>query len=214
MSNRVYLCCTDHFELPTEDGWDAFFNASGTEYEAVASVPLFWLCLFGSNDIRIAVVDQSIFEGEDSRSYAYLCCSKEAGLARLRARASVIAGVLGEERQALYAEWVARMEGEPFKHVLVRTEELDMMGEAGELEALLRNALTCLESSEADGTLTMSDDLRNVAGLGREAVLDACESFELAGMAGVSEPWPARYNPPYVPPVAELKKKAWWQFWA
>src|SRR5471032_1627006 len=77
MSNRVYLCCTDFSTPPAEGDWHAFGERSGTEYEAAYCIPLYWLCLFGAEDIRLARTQAE--EDAEARDYAYLVCERQAG---------------------------------------------------------------------------------------------------------------------------------------
>lgn len=140
MSCRVYLYCTDFEGMPSDDAADLFFDVSGTEYEANAGIPLFWLCLFTGTDIKIApgsenyvadadgdAIDEDFDEaslstqdGEDGyRPYAFISCLKADGIDRLKQRSEILLASLGAERHRLYLEWIARMEAEPFRNILM-----------------------------------------------------------------------------------------------
>lgn len=217
MSNRVYLCCT-HFSTPPRDtDWPAFADESGTEYEAAYCIPLFWLCLFGPQDVRLAQAEEEDMAATP-RHYAYLTCQRDEGLARLKGRSSVLRRTLGEARHALYLEWEARIARESYNHVLVRTEELDMMDEEGQLRQDLLAALADLEAACASGTLDMSPVLASLAGLPYPPELQRYNAFVLAGTAISAEGWPPALPEP-APGVgfsgAEVVAGArpWWKFW-
>ncbi|WP_144424000.1 hypothetical protein [Herbaspirillum hiltneri] len=232
MANRVYLCCTDFQDFPTESQFDDFFKVSGTEYEANWAIPLFWLCLFSSADIRIlpanhnrSDVDSGHEEDEldddefddESRAYAYLFCSRSDGIERLKRRAGMLKKTLGDERYALYCEWTARMETETFHNILVRTEELDVMGAEGELEGQLREALEYLESSHEQEGFRMIGAISNIAGLQEDMNLARCEGFALVGSANGPQRWPPSLTtkPSISSSQSSLppQKKSKWLFW-
>lgn len=213
MSNRVYLSCTGFQSLPKPDQWEAFFKQSGVEYEANACIPIFWLCLFSAADVRIVPSDHNGFD-DDWHPYAYLMGNREAGIERLRARAPMMKAALGELRFSLYSEWLSRMETETYENILVRTEELDWMGEDGELETTLRKAMQHLEKVSAEGSMRMSHAMNDIAGLWSQEVLNKCESYELVGAANTTPRWPLPFvpRPESTPPVI-LERKPWWAFW-
>ena len=215
MSNRVYLCCTDFSTPPAEGDWHAFGERSGTEYEAAYCIPLYWLCLFGAEDIRLARTQAE--DDEEARDYAYLVCERQAGLARLQARAAALQGPLGLERHALYLEWMARIAQEPFSHVLVRTEELDAMDEEGQFQQELRTALMDLDVAcntvIVTGELVVSPALANLAGFPNPPELQHYDAFVLAGAANSSERWPTPFAPVLQQPAAEHPSSPWWKFW-
>lgn len=232
MANRVYLCCTDFEGFPTESQFDDFFQVSGVEYEANYAIPLFWLCLFSSADIRILPADHNrsdvgdgdedgeLHENEfddESRSFAYLFCSRSAGIERLKRRAGMLEKALGAERYALYNEWIARLEAETFHHILVRTEELDGMGAEGELEEQLRNALEHLDSDHQQDSFRMSAATSNIAGLREDEDLARCEGYALVGSANGSLRWPTlltvKPDMPSSPSSSPPPKKSKWLFW-
>lgn len=216
MSNRVYLSCTDFLEFPLEDQFEEFFRLSGIEYEANSRIPIFWLCLFSPGDVKIALADHGEFEDGGAQSYAYLSCPKSDGLERLKFCAPILEKVLGDERVALYQEWVARVENEPFKNVLVRTEELDGMCEEGEFEHTLRQALVDLEQVRVQGEIQISAAMADIAGLSSESLLSEYESFVLVGAANASLRWPYRLIPEPIVEQAPLPtppEKPWWKFW-
>ena len=234
MANRVYLCCTDFQDFPSESQFDDFFKVSGTEYEANWAIPLFWLCLFSSADVRILPADHNrsdVDKGheeeepedddfdDESRAYAYLFCARSGGIERLKHRAGMLEKLLGDERYALYGEWIARLEAETFHNILVRTEELDAMGSEGELEEQLRAALEYLESDHQQEGLRMIGALSNIAGFQEDANLARCEGFALVGSANGPQRWPPLLAAkPVVPsPQNSLppppQKKSRWLFW-
>src|SRR5450830_860719 len=208
MANRVYLCCTDFQNFPSESQFDNFFQASGTEYEANWAIPLFWLCLFSSADIRILPADHNRSDvdngheeeeldddefDDESRAYAYLFCSRSDGIQRLKQRAVMLEKALGDEHYALYGEWIARLEAETFHNILVRTEELDAMGSEGELEEQLREALKYLGGDHQQ------------------------EGFRVVGSANGPQRWPPLLaTKPDIPSPQKslpLQKKSKWLFW-
>lgn len=211
MSNRVYLCCTDFPDLPAESQLEDFFRVSGIEYEAKACVPLFWMFLFSGADVRILPANHNGFD-DDSHPYAYLFCSRLTGLERLRSRAEMLERALGSERYALYLEWITRLESENFQNILVRTEELDWMGEEGELEKTLRKAYKHLEDVRQQEGFRMSNAMNDIAGLWQNEVLSECEAYELVGSANSAQRWPPRFveQPVIAPPPV---KKSKWLFW-
>jgi uncharacterized RDD family membrane protein YckC len=198
MSNRVYLSCTNFSEFPTARQTDEFFRVSGTEYEAKACIPIFWMCLFSSPDIKIVPANHDGFD-DDSRPYAYLLCSKSNGLALLKSRAPMMEKALGPDRFTLYSEWMSRIDDEPFENILVRTAELDWMGQEGELEQMLRKAFKHFQQVDTEGLMRMSNAMNDVAGIWQGEALNECESFELVGSANLKESWPHRFTPIPVP---------------
>ncbi|WP_101925061.1 MULTISPECIES: hypothetical protein [Luteimonas] len=215
MSNRVYLHCTNVQSLPKSDAWASFFEQSGVEYEAGECVPLFWLLLFVASDMRLAEVDSDDdIDGDDERrSYAYLICDRNTGVERLRARAPLMRASLDDDQFALYEAWSTRMAQEPYANILVRTEELDCMGEEGQLESQLREALQQLEQIPAEGPLGMGTTLRNITGLWAEN-MHACDAFELVGTANTSPTWPTPFAPRPLPAAPAIPRtKPWWAFW-
>ncbi len=244
MSNSVYLYCTNFEGLPTEDQSEEFFSMVGTEYEASARIPLFWMCLFSEDDIHISSGahaeqgdtahqrrgddgseddEDDDFEDDDEgddedRPHAYLSCERTAGIARLRQRSPMLRPVLGAERHALYEEWIARLEAEPWQHILVKTAELDMMSEAGELEQELRRSYRDLAGLDVRQSWQMTPAMFNLAGLDPECALDASPAWALAGSANSATRWPAELEQP-----AELESagatatvpsaRPWWMFW-
>lgn len=212
MSNRIYLYCTNFQSLPKPDEWENFFRQSGIEYEAKASIPIFWLCLFSSSNIRMVQPNHNGFD-DDWRSYPYLMCSRKSGLDRLKERAPMMQKALGELRFALYTEWLQRIEHEPYENILVRTEELDWLGNEGELEGSLRKALKHLEQVCAEGSMRMSNAMNDISGLWSDEVLNECESSELVGISNESNSWPQRFEPLPIRMQDVPKKHPWWAFW-
>lgn len=219
MSNRVYLCCTDFSTPPAEGDWHAFAANSGMEYEAAYCIPLYWLCLFAPEDLRLAHADGEE-EGEQGRDYAFLVCERQAGLARLHARGAALQGPLGAERHALYLEWMARIGQEKFSHLLVRTEELDAMDEEGQFQQELRAALSDLDAAckaaMETGALDISPALANLAGFPNPPELQHYDAFVLAGAANSNPRWPAPFasvQQPAATPAAERPSAPWWKFW-
>lgn len=216
MSNRVYLCCTHFSTPPQEADWPAFSDESGMEYEAAYCVPFFWLCLFGPQDVHLAPGEEGMFDTQ--RDYAYLACPREEGLARLKARSAVLRRALGEERHALYLEWQARIARESYSHVLVRTEELDMMDEEGQLQQDMQAALADLDAGCASGALVIGPVLASLAGVPYPPELRRYNAHVLAGTAISAEGWPPALPEPE-PQIesndAEVPATArpWWKFW-
>ncbi|WP_343586722.1 hypothetical protein [Herbaspirillum sp.] len=211
MSNRVYLYCTDFPGMPAESQSEDFFKASGTEYEAKACVPLFWMCLFSSSDIKLLPADHNGFD-DDSRPYAYLFCSKAAGIERLTRRSEMLKDALGPDRHALYLAWIERLKSEPFQNVLVKTEEIDWMGQEGELEGTLRKAYKHFEAARQQEGFQMSNAMNDIAGLWEDETLNTCESYELVGVANTAQQWPPRFSKqPERHPAPPKKSK--WLFW-
>lgn len=231
MSNRVYLYCTNFRAMPTAGESDAFFKQCGVEYEAAARIPIFWLLLFGSSDVRLAEVDYGDGDAEQEsdnedryedlpRHYAYLLCDRASGVERLQSRSHLMKTALDDDQFALYEDWVARIATEPYANILVSTEELDCMGEAGQLEAQLRSALHLLEQADIDGMLEINEAIDDLTGI-RSDDLHAYESFELVGGANSSPSWPAPFAPRHRLPAATVAprvtsvapSKPWWAFW-
>ncbi|MFJ3055953.1 hypothetical protein [Herbaspirillum sp. NPDC087042] len=238
MSSRVYLCCTDFSGMPSDQESDSFFSVSGTEYEANTRIPLFWLCLFVGSDIKIVpggksyvpessdeeAIDEDfdeenhhlLYDDESYRPYAYLSCLRTEGIDQLKRRSEMMLAALGAECHALYLEWIVRLEAEPFQYILIRTEELDGMGDDGELEGLLRRSIGDLERATQTKALLMSSDINNLVGLSEDSVLSKCEAYELVGSANSALQWPSRSlskelaaaEPNVAPP-----KKSKWMFW-
>lgn len=212
MSNRVILSCTSFEAMPKASQWDDFFKVSGIEYEAKACIPIYWLCAFSAQDVHILESDHEAFD-EDERPYAFLLCSRLTALARLASRAAIVRDAVGSERFQLYEQWMERLAAEPYLNVLVRTEELDWMAQTGELERDLRKALSHLESTINQGSLILSNAMRDIVGLWSQEELNECESFELAGNANTAHPWPLRFTPPQPQRAVEASKKRWWCLW-
>lgn len=211
MSNYVYLYCTDFPDMPKEFQVEDFLRNSGIEYEAKACIPLFWMCLFSSADIRILPANHNGFD-DDSRPYAYLFCSRLTGIKNLINRSEMLKKVLGAERHALYIEWIARLESENLQNILARTEQLDWMGEEGELEETLRKAYRHLEDSRQNEGFRMSNAMNDIAGLWENEVLSECEAFELVGSANDAQRWPQRFVEQLVTQLPPMKKSRW-RFW-
>lgn len=230
MANRVYLHCTNFQTLPKPEEWDSFFEQSGVEYEAPARIPVFWLSLFASADVKLAEVDygDADFEEEcadedsdEPRRYAYLICDRVSGVEQLRARAKMLEAALDDEQFALYEDWMARIASEPYRNVLVRTEELDCMDEEGQFEARLRAALQLLEEGGVDGVLQMNEAIRDITGIWSDD-LHEYDSFELVGSANSIPDWPEplvrRHRLPTVTVAPRGRSvapstKPWWAFW-
>ena len=101
----------------------------------------------------------SALEDDDSyRPYAYISCQKAVGIDHLNQRSEVLRAAIGADRHQLYVEWIARIEAEPFRNILVKTEEIDGMGSDGELEILLRSAIRDLDATIRTGVLATSRD--------------------------------------------------------
>lgn len=237
MSCRVYLYCTNFEGMPLDAEADQFFAISGTEYEANAGIPLFWMCLFTGIDIKIApgsenyapdsdddAIDEdfdeaslSALEDDDSyRPYAYISCQKAVGIDHLKQRSEILRAAIGADRHQLYVEWIARIEAEPFRNILVKTEEIDGMGSDGELEILLRSAIRDLEAAIRTGVLATSREMINMMGLSEGSVLSECESSELAGWANAAQRWPQCLPPaPTEQEGVSIRavKKSKWMFW-
>ncbi|MRT31142.1 MULTISPECIES: hypothetical protein [Herbaspirillum] len=247
MSNRVYLYCTNFEGLPTEEQSEEFFSMIGTEYEAAARIPLFWMCLFSEDDIQLSAgadagtgdaahpqrmddgndgsegdEDDDFYDEEDGddedRPHAYLSCERATGIARLRQRSAMLRPALGAERHALYEEWIARIEAEPWRHILVKTAELDMMSEAGELEQELRRCYQDLAGLDARQSWQMTPAMLNLAGLDPESALDELPGWALAGSANSAMRWPPELEqPPGKIPAASTAplrpERPWWMFW-
>lgn len=210
MSNRVYFCCSDFAGMPDDEDFDAFSDASGIEYEASYTIPLFWLALFSAGDITLA--EQNDVD-EENRKYAYLFGDRAAGVERLRALSPAMRAALGARRFALYEEWIGRIAAEPFQHMLVRTVELDWMDDEGELERQLRAAFDDLEYAHQTGELRLGDAIRNLISVSSGESLEQIEGFRLAGAANASDEWPPRLTSPPPPASKPPKKKSRWLFW-
>ena len=216
MSNRVYLCCT-HFSTPPGDkDWPAFADESGLEYEAAYCIPLFWLCLFAPQDVQLARVEDE--DADAPRHYAFLACPRDQGLARLKSRSAVMLRALGDKRHELYLEWAARLARESYSHILVRTVELDMMEEEGQLQQDLLAGLADLDAACASGKLALSPVLANLAGVPCPPDLQRYNSGVLAGTAISAEGWPPALPEPA--PILEQDSielaaapRPWWKFW-
>lgn len=215
MSNRVYLCCT-HFSSPPQGGdWSAFAEESGTEYEAAYCIPLFWLCLFAPHDVQLAPGQEDLLD--TPRDYAFLTCPRNDGLARLAQRSAAMRHALGPERHALYQEWAARIARESYSHVLVRTEELDMMDEEGQLQHDMLAALAELDAAGASGALVIGPVLASLAGMPYPAELQRYDARVLTGTAISAEGWPPAMPQPGPPleqdDAAPPAARSWWKFW-
>ncbi|MBN9357366.1 hypothetical protein [Herbaspirillum huttiense] len=245
MGNRVYLYCTDFEGLPTEEQADEFFTMIGTEYEATARLPLFWMCLFSGDDIHVTsgpaaegehsgkqgsegAEDDDEYDDEECdeeadqdapRPFAYLGCERLAGIARLRQRSAMLRPVLGEERHALYEDWIARLEAEPRRNIVVNTEELDGMSDDGQLEQQLRAAYQELAVMDERQAWQMSPLLHDLTGLYEEQAISEVASWTLAGSANDATRWPPELTQPQqseLPAGATAALPApspWWMFW-
>jgi hypothetical protein len=111
----------------------------------------------------------------------------------------------------LYEAWISRVENQPFQHLLVRTAELDWMGEQGELEGELRQAFLDLEHAHQTGEFRRSAALNNITGLSDDMMPAEAPSFLLVGSANGADDWPPRFAPPAA--VEAPPKKSRWQFW-
>jgi hypothetical protein len=213
MSNRIYLHCTDFSTIPRPEEWEDFYKSSGVEYEASASIPLFWLCIFDASNVHLVPTDHNGFE-DDWRSYAYLKCDRLEGVTRLRSRADMMKSALSQNRYSLYLEWMERLEAEPGANILVRTAELDWMCEDGELERDLKKTLGHLEKVSAEGVIRLSNAMKEMVGLWDGEELNECESCELVGCANSGPEWPSPFmpRPQKVDQVIDVKKP-WWVFW-
>ena len=212
MSNRVYLYCTDFNGMPKANQWDDFFRSSGIEYEATGCIPIYWLCLFEPDDIKVLPTNYNGFD-DDERAYPYLQCKRSEGVLRLRERAQYVEKAVGENRFTLYQEWIERVESEQLENIIVRTEQLDWMCGEGELERDLRKAFKHMKQTLKEGELRMSNAMNDIAGLWSGEILAECESYELVGTSNTKDSWPKRYTPPYSPPAAAKIQNKWWKFW-
>lgn len=207
MANRVYISSTDFTHLPDDAEFDEFSRRSGSEYEATASVPLFWICLFSADDIKFVAANA----GDGARRYPYLLCSKADALHRLHALSPSMAQVMNEERHELFEDWMHRVENEPFRNLLVRTIELDWMCEEGELERDLRQTIQDLDRLRDSGKFQLSAAMRNITGLVYGDNLDVYPGPAFAGFFSGPENWPPRLTPP--PPAPQSPSRPRWMFW-
>lgn len=112
----------------------------------------------------------------------------------------------------LLNDWIQHIEAEPYRYILVRTEELDWMCSEGELEERLHNAFKHFDQLDIDGEWRLSNTIRDLAVLWNGEALNECESFALVGSANGKERWPPRYTPlPDHPPKRPMLP--WWAIW-
>jgi hypothetical protein len=212
------------------------------EYEAAARIPLFWMCLFSEDDIQLSAgadagtgdaahpqrmddgndgsegdEDDDFYDedgGDDEDRPPPIFRERATGIARLRQRSAMLRPALGAERHALYEEWIARIEAEPWRHILVKTAELDMMSEAGELEQELRRCYQDLAGLDARQSWQMTPAMFNLAGLDPESALDELPGWALAGSANSAMRWPPELGRPGRCPQRRCgPERPWWMFW-
>jgi hypothetical protein len=205
MSNRTYLTCTNFDQMPSGSNWNDFFSQSGNEYEAKACIPIFWLLIFDLNSLKI-FTNSHLSDDVDFRPYPYLICDKKSGVNRLKSKIQSMKVTLGNDRFQLYAEWIAKIEAEPHKNIIVRTEELDWMCSEGDLEKEILIAIKKINLIRADEIFVVNSSITNVTGLWNEDLLNECESYELVGI-DLKNNWPQRYKQPYI--HQEIKKNFW-----
>ncbi len=127
--------------------------------------------------------------------------------------------VLGEERHALYEDWIARLEAEPRRNIVVNTEELDGMSDDGQLEQQLRAAYQELAVMDQRQAWQMSPLLHDLTGLYEEQAISEVASWTLAGSANDATRWPPELTQPQqseLPAGATAALPApspWWMFW-
>lgn len=177
----AHLHFTDADKPPHDEAEaEALTRDSGTEYVATACIPLFWLCLFSPENIRISPPNALHEYDGQYEPYPYLACARAEALARLKARKRMMERSLGE-RYPLYTQWIDSVAGELYAHVLVLTEDLiPKYGEAA-FEATLRRALTHLDKASATGVLLMSETLSDLAGLWLGESPGECDAVDLLG---------------------------------
>lgn len=214
MGNRVYLYCTAYDRMPNKAEWSDFFTRSGTEYETQGLLPYFWLCLFDTTCIKIDPADRNGFE-DDDRAYAYLLGKRMACVERLRKIAALIGGEPSSSLHLRLTEWIARLASSPYENIIVRTEELDWMGEEGALEKEITKALRHHEKCLAQGQLGLSQAIRYICGLGHNDELLECEPAWLFGNANDGTSWPSvpMATTQAAKPIAEGVTRSWWKLW-
>lgn len=211
MSNTVYLSTTNADRYPGEEEAAHFFQTSGTEYAAKACIPLFWLCLYAVEDIRLVPANASGFD-DDQREFAYLMADRQTAIGRATRRLDLMRNALGDKRSALFEEWIARLGNESHKNVLTRTEQLDCMEQEGALEVKLKRALAHLDQPSQRTQFRLSETMRDICGLWSDEELGDCESMELVG----STLFPTRWPQPFTPVTRKMPAQAsrpWWRFW-
>lgn len=122
MANRTYLVgLNEHFF----DDEDVSLNML---LEAEYCIPLFWLALFQTGDIRLY------------HNIPILHTSRIQALANIDQRASGLAALLGESGPRLVAQWRAFIEQNDYVNYLLNTAELAQMESgAGEFLAELKH---------------------------------------------------------------------------
>lgn len=214
MGNRVYLNCTAYDKMPNKAEWDDFFARSGTEYETQGLLPYFWLCLFDRSSIKIDPADRNGFE-DDDRPYAYLIGKRIECVERLRRVAALIDREPASPIHAALAEWLTRLASSPHENIIVRTEELDWMGEEGALEKEIAKALRHHEKCLAQGQLALSQAICYICGLSHDDTLLECEPAWLFGNANDGTSWPSRPSTTTqaAKPAVKGNERPWWKLW-
>lgn len=213
MGNRIYLYCTDFDHVPNDTEWEHFFTVSGTEYEAQGHLPFLWLALFDETSVKIDPGNRNGFY-EDERAYAYLIDRKEKCVSRMKRLYALVSDQQECDVVRKMAEWIERIQSEPRKNVIVRTEELDWMGEEGALEQELRKALRHLDEALSRSEVRFSNAIRALCGLSEIDELLSSKPSWLLGGANGSTQWPETQTPEFSSPQpTSKKKKTWWQLW-
>lgn len=210
MGNRIYLCCTSFESMPGDNQWDAFFKNSGAEYEAAGHLPFLWLALFDEACIRINPADRNGFS-DDERAYAYLVGRRSDCLQRIQRVRDITVRQPNTPASLVLDEWIDRLSQESHPFIMVRTEELDWMGQEGDLAAELRKGLGHLQESLARAELKFSNTIRYVCGLSELDEFHACEPAWLVGWANGSVEWPRKAAPEMT--MTPMPRKVWWKFW-
>lgn len=196
--------------MPGDDQWDAFFKNSGTEYEADGHLPFLWLAMFDEACIRIDSADRNGFS-DDERAYAYLVGKRSDCLLRIQRLQDITAKQPNTPASRVLNEWIDRLSQEPHPFIMVRTEELDWMGQEGDLEAELRKALRHLQELLVRSDVKFSNAIRYVCGLSELDEFHACEPVWLVGWANGGVEWPRKASPDGA--MAPVTGKAWWKLW-
>lgn len=166
MAHRVYMGSSPFPELPaTEEELRVITEHPGRAFTADGFVPIFWLAMFGTDDV-----------GEDPAPH--LVRSKKDALASLDRRHSGLALLLGPRFTQLMAQFIDLVEAEMGPYILVRLGELAARSESpDDFSAELRAALMAL------GALTMA----------REKATPAVQKV-LASFCGLEKGWQKKEN--------------------
>ena len=195
MSHPLFLTSSILPRMPegSRNEWRSFFDA-GSELEANAFFPLFWLALFSAADLRRArFIDENDVDDEDSAierqeildsfdadaTYPYLVARQQVGLVRLAARRESVIAAVGERYRPIFNAFESLIaDGFADEYLLLRTSGLP---DAADIEPWLLDQLGQLERLAEPAVIDgFTSDL---SGYGADPI------WQLTG-AGASDVWP------------------------